>query len=91
MTDILNFGITSVAAITVIAYVFGVIAKAINGLDNKFIPIICMVVGAIFGVIGMYVMPEFPATNWIDALAVGIISGVAATGINQALKQVTDN
>ena len=38
---------------------------------------------------GMYAgMPEFPATDPITAAAVGAVSGLAATGINQAVKQL---
>lgn len=84
-----NFGIASVAAITVIAYIFGLIFKNINAVPNKFIPVICGGVGAIFGVIGLYLMPDFPATDIINALAIGIVSGFAATGINQVGKQLS--
>ena len=33
-------------------------------------------------------MPEFPATDYITAAAVGIVSGFAATGVNQVFKQM---
>jgi ribonucleotide monophosphatase NagD (HAD superfamily) len=33
-------------------------------------------------------MPDFPATDVINALAIGIVSGLAATGINQITKQL---
>lgn len=82
-----NFGIASVAAIIVICYVVGMAVKA-TSLDNKWIPIICAVVGAVLGVVGMYAMPEFPATDIINAVAVGIVSGLSATGINQVVKQM---
>ena len=83
----MDFGIASVAAITVIAYIVGQIVKA-TGLDNKWIPVICGVAGGALGVAGMYVMPDFPATDPITAVAVGIVSGLAATGVNQAVKQL---
>ena len=38
--------------------------------------------------IGMYVMPEFPASDIMTAIAVGIVSGLASTGVNQVYKQV---
>lgn len=41
----MDFGIAGVAAITVICYLAGQLVKA-SGLDNKWIPIICGVVGA---------------------------------------------
>lgn len=75
-------GIASVAAITVIAFLVGQLIKATK-LDNKWIPIICGVVGGALGVLGMSIMPDFPATDIITAVAVGIVSGLAATGINE--------
>ena len=82
-----NLGIASVAAITVICLLIGQGVKA-SGLDNKFIPIICGVCGAVLGVAGMFIMPDFPATDYITAAAVGIVSGLAATGANQVIKQL---
>ena len=82
-----SLGITGVAAITVICLLIGQGVKA-SGLDNKFIPIICGVCGAVLGVAGMFIMPDFPATDYITAAAVGIVSGLAATGANQVIKQL---
>lgn len=86
--DITSLGITGVAAITVICFLVGQIVKA-TGLDNKWIPVICGVFGAVLGVLGMFIMPEFPATDYLTSAAVGIVSGLAATGINQVYKQLT--
>lgn len=83
----MDFGIASVAAITVIAYLIGQAVKA-TPLDNKWIPIICGAVGGALGAVAMRVMPEFPATDYITAVAVGIVSGLAATGVNQIGKQL---
>ena len=87
--DISSLGITGVAAITVICLLIGQGVKA-SGLANKFIPIICGVCGAVLGVAGMFIMPDFPATDYITAAAVGIVSGLAATGLNQVVKQLGD-
>lgn len=85
----MDFGIASVAAITVICYLVGQVVKA-TGLDNKYIPAICGVVGAILGPVALYLgLPDFPATDPLTAVAVGIVSGLAATGINQAAKQLS--
>lgn len=86
----MDFGIGAVVAITVITYLIGMGCKAWEKLDNKFIPVICGFVGAILGVAGMYTMPDFPAKDVINALAVGIVSGLASTGANQVKKQLTD-
>lgn len=84
----MDFGIASVAAITVICYLVGLIVRA-SGVDNKYIPIACGVAGGILGVAGLYLaLPDFPATDPLTALAVGIVSGLAATGVNQAVKQL---
>ena len=85
----MDLGITSVVAITVITYLIGMGCKAWEKLDNKFIPVICGFVGAILGVVAMQTMPEFPAKDILNAVAVGIVSGLASTGANQLGKQLT--
>ena len=84
----MDFGIAGVAAITVIAYLIGSAVKATT-LDNRWIPSICGTVGGILGVLAMRIMPDFPATDYITAVAVGIVSGLAATGVNQIGKQLS--
>lgn len=87
--DIINsLGIASVAGITIIVYLLGMGIKA-SGLDNRWIPFICGVAGAVLGMVGLYYMPDYPATDLINAIAVGIASGLAATGVDQAVKQLT--
>ena len=81
-------GITGVAGIVVICYLVGLVVKATPWNNNKIIPIACGMAGAVLGVAGMYVMPEFPAADPITAVAVGIVSGLAATGADQAVKQL---
>lgn len=84
----MDFGIANVAAITVICYLAGLIAKALP-LDDRYIPIVCGVCGAVLGVAGLYLgLPDFPAGDPLTALAVGIVSGLAATGANQVFKQL---
>lgn len=84
----MDFGITSVVAITVITYLIGMGCKAWEKLDNKFIPVICGLVGAALGVVAMRTMPEFPAKDVLNAVAIGIVSGLASTGANQIGKQL---
>lgn len=85
----MDFGITPVVAITVITYLIGMWCKAWDRLDNKFIPFICGFVGAVLGVIAMQTMPDFPAKDILNAVAIGIVSGLASTGANQLGKQLT--
>ena len=82
-------GIGSVAAITVICYLAGVIVKATPFDNNRIIPIVCGLLGGVLGVVGMLFMPDFPAGDFLTAAAVGIVSGLAATGANQIGKQLT--
>lgn len=85
----MDFGIGTVVAITVIVYLIGIGCKAVEGLNNKFIPVICGFAGAVLGVVGMLTMPEFPAKDILNAVAIGIVSGLGATGANQVGKQLT--
>ena len=78
----MNFGFAEVAAITVIAYVAGLTAKA-WGLKCQWVQIVRALAGAALGVVCLYVMPDFPANNAVSAAAVGIVSGLAATGTEQ--------
>lgn len=87
--DISSFSIASVAAITVVCYLVGQIVKS-SGLDNKWIPVICGVCGLGLGILAMFIMPDFPGTDYITAAAVGIVSGLAATGVNQVVKQLSN-
>ena len=85
----MEFGIASVAAITILCYLAAQGVKATR-LDNKWLPVICGVLGGILGIVGMRVMPDFPATDAITAAAVGVVSGFAATGVNQVYKQLKE-
>lgn len=87
--DISGFGIASVAVITVICYLIGMAVKA-TAIENKWIPIVVGVSGGVLGVVGMLIMADFPATDYLTAVAVGIVSGLAATGVDQIGKQMSN-
>ena len=80
--------IATVAAITVICYLIGMGCKAYGRID-KWIPVIVGAVGAALGVVGMYTIKEFPAHDILNAIAIGIASGLASTGVNQITKQLS--
>lgn len=81
-------GIVSFAAITIICYAIGEIVKA-TPLNNKFIPPILSVCGAILGAVAYFInIPKFPAGDIFTAIAVGIVSALASTGVNQLFKQL---
>lgn len=83
----MDMNIGQVAAITVLCYLVGLLVQA-TPLNNKWIPIICGGAGGGLGVLGYFVMPGFPAGDLLTALAVGVISGLAATGVHQIGKQL---
>lgn len=80
-------GITGIAAITVICYLAAECIKA-TALDNKWLPVICGILGGSLGIVAMFIMPDFPGGDYITAVAIGIVSGLAATGANQIGKQL---
>ena len=82
-------GMAGVAGITVICYLCGLGVK-LSPWDNKFIPLLCGLCGGALGALGLGLMPDFPAANVIDAVAVGIASGLAATGADQLLRQLSE-
>jgi len=85
----MEFGIASVAAITVICYLVGLVVKASEKADNKYIPVACGVVGGLLGIAALATnVPDFPAHDPLTAIAVGIVSGLAATGADQVKKQL---
>ena len=86
----MEFGVVTVAAITALVYIIGLGVKA-TSLDDKWIPVICGACGIILGIVALYTgVPDFPATDPLTAAAVGGASGLAATGLHQAVKQLKE-
>lgn len=83
--DITTIG--TVLAIVVICYLVGLAAKQVKQIPDGCIPVIVGIVGGMIAIPGMYIIPDFPATDVITAIAVGIVSGLASTGVNQIYKQ----
>lgn len=82
--------IAAIPAITVICYLAAELIKA-TPLDNKWLPVICGFLGGVIGVVALFVSPTIiPATDILTAIAVGIVSGFAATGVHQAFKQLSE-
>jgi hypothetical protein len=75
-------------AITIICFVVGAWLKAFAPAgSNKAIPAALMSLGAALGLAAFFLVPGFPADNFLDALAVGAVSGAASTGIHQIYRQ----
>lgn len=87
--DLSSMGIAGVAAITVICYLVGLCVRLTPYNNNNVIPVVCGVSGCAVGLL-WYAMGwvGFPASDPITAAAVGIVSGLAATGVHQAVKQL---
>ena len=84
-------GIAAIPVITVICYGVAEVIKA-TPLDNKWLPAICILLGAGLGVVALYVAPDVtPATDILTALAIGIVSGGFATSVHQTIKQLSEN
>ena len=83
-----DFGFVPVAAITVLAFLVGLTWKKADRLNDKWIPIVCGFVGCVLGVVGRTIIDGFPATDPITAAAIGVVSGLAATGAHQIWKQL---
>ena len=84
----MELGIASFAAITVIAYLVGGWCKNSSLVKDELIPEVCGTVGGILGAVAFLInVPDFPASDIFNAIAVGIYSGFAATAINQIVKQ----
>lgn len=78
-----------IVAPAIVVIVFGTIEvlKARGVINNvKNIPAYCMLIGAVLGPIAYFIIPAFPAEDIMSAVAVGIVSGAAATGLNEASK-----
>ena len=84
----MSMGTATVAAITTLVYLVGLGVKA-SALNDKWIPVICGGCGAVLGIVGFLTgMPAFPAADVVTAAAVGSTSGLAATGIDQMIRQM---
>ena len=83
----MDFGMTNVITVTVLCYLAAQALKATT-LDNKWLPVICGALGGILGVVAWRVMAGYPAEDILTAAAVGVVSGLAATGVNQIGKQL---
>lgn len=88
MDFIETLGIAAIPVITVIVFLVVEAVKA-TALDNKWMPVIAGFVGGALGVVATFVMPDFPAKDPLTAIAIGIVSGLAATGAHQIYKQLT--
>ena len=87
----MNLGIATVPAITAIAFGCGQLYK-LTPWNTKWIPLMCGIVGAALGLIVYFFgMDTFDAMEFFSALASGIASGLAATGMHQAVTKIASD
>ncbi len=56
---------------------------------KKFVPLISFVLGAIFGLVCFFLVPNImPTSNIVVAIVIGAASGLSATGFHQIIKQI---
>lgn len=82
-----DFGFAPVMSIVAICYLIATALK-LTPLDKKWLPLICGICGAILGYLGMSIIENYPAADPITAVGIGIVSGLAATGVHQIGKQL---
>ena len=81
-------GIVGIPVITIICYAVGAAMKAWDKFDDRKIPVLMMICGAVLGIAAYYTAPVLMvAKDVYTAAAIGIVSGAFATAVNQAIKQ----
>lgn len=89
----MDYTFITVPVITSIVYaVIDIIKTATNSNEKflKFVPLVACVLGIICGMISFYCVPGVLDTaNVFVAIVIGAASGLAATGTNQVIKQLT--
>lgn len=83
----MDYGIVNCAAIVIICYLIGLGVKCVPNIKNDLIPVVVGLCGLILGVVAFYIqIPDFPASDILTAAAVGVVSGLSATGVNEIKK-----
>ena len=80
----------AIPGISLICYLIASVYKAIVAEEHyRHIPVIVMVSGLIIAILAfIYIDDYINVENVIEAGAVGIVSGLGATGLNQLIKKV---
>ena len=69
-----------IPVVMVICLVVGVLLKKLLPMDNKFIPVILAVLGAVLACVNGGVS--------LETIAAGLVTGLASTGLHQVFKQL---
>lgn len=84
-------GFASLPAVAIVCFLVAKIFKNFTQEEyHKHIPVLVASVGMIICVLMFMFIPGYVvAENIVEAAAIGIVSGLSATGIHQAIKQNT--
>ena len=83
----MNLDFVTFPAIVVICYLVGLGIKSIPSEKiNKAIPFIVGCAGVGLGILTYFSIPGF-SDNILNAVAIGAVSGLASTGVNQLYRQ----
>lgn len=89
----MNFTFATIPVVTILVYwILELVKQATNHNETvkRFLPLMATGLGMVFGVVVFYAFPSIdPADNLLFALVAGGVSGLAATGSNQIIKQLT--
>lgn len=81
-------GIAGIPAIVIICYLLGMGLKAWSVWDDTKIPVMMGVFGLCLGLVAfIWCGNLIPTDDPMTAAAIGIVSGLTATGVNQVWKQ----
>lgn len=81
-------GIAGIPAIAIICYLLGMGLKAWDAWDDRKIPVMMGIFGLVLGLLAyLFCGDLIPAKDPITAAAIGVVSGLTATGIHQIYKQ----
>lgn len=87
-----EYGVVSVPVIVLICYLMAEAIKVLfykNSKVRELLPIISAFIGCVLAIIIFVFVPDLRLfNNVLDAIVVGIISGLGATGSNQIFKQI---
>ena len=87
----MNLDFLTVPAIIVLCFGIGEVVK-VTPIDTKYIPVICLISGTILGAVAYLTNIPFMVSVCSDimtACAIGLASGLAATGVHQVYKQLS--
>lgn len=89
----MDYTFITVPVITSIVYAIIDIIKTATNNNEKFlklVPLVACVLGTVCGLISFYCVPGvLDTSNVFVAIVIGAASGLAATGTNQVIKQLT--